>query len=67
MLRNELYKAATELLNDHCPMNEKFQLCRMMEDPDGDCFTCWQNYLWFLHSGLDAYSCSRVHPEGLVG
>lgn len=58
----EIYEAATDILYDRCPKDQRFHQCRMGEDPDGDCYSCWQCYLWHLENGWDVYAGLRRNP-----
>ena len=54
--KQQLYwQAAISILFDECPPDNKFYYCRMGEEPENECKTCWMNYLWFIANGFNPY------------
>lgn len=50
--RPGLLDCALMILNEHCPPEPDMQLCRRMEDDDGEsCRTCWTCYLFYVANG----------------
>lgn len=43
--RRELLWLALLILNDACPPDNRYYLCRQGEDPTAACIECWQRYL----------------------
>lgn len=57
------FRCAYAILNDECPPDRHFYLCKMGEEPELDCVICWDNYLWYLNNGLDSYESDRKRIE----
>lgn len=65
--RESIFQLALKVLHDECPPDNTMYYCNMGEEPECDCTTCWENYLFWAANGYqdrdDPYRFDRKRDE----
>lgn len=65
--KDSMFQLALKILHDECPPDNRMYLCTMGEEPECDCETCWENYLFWARNGYqkrdDPYKFDRKRDE----
>ena len=51
MAKENMFQLARMILYNQCPPDNKMYFCNKGEEPECDCITCWDRYLFWAANG----------------